>query len=371
MQTIAIIVGTRPEAIKLAPVYLAFHESKRFRPVLVSTGQHQEMLSQTLELFELKPDVDLNVMVPDQSLAGLTSRLLTTLSEFLENTAPAAVVVQGDTTTCMVASLAAFYQRIKVVHVEAGLRTGDRSAPFPEEINRRITDDVSDLLFAPTRRAAEALAREGITEHVFVVGNTVIDSLLLMHARVRTRIAKYRARFAEVISPGQKMVLITGHRRESFGRGFEQICEAITVLARSYPHVAFVYPVHLNPNVQNVVRAQLEGLANLKLLPPVPYDELVYLLGEAWIVMTDSGGIQEEAPSLGKPVIVMRAKTERPEGVEAGCAVLAGNEAEKLVSAFRRIAEDPETYRRMSTGNNPYGDGHTSRAIVRHCDELL
>jgi UDP-N-acetylglucosamine 2-epimerase (non-hydrolysing) len=248
------------------------------------------------------------------------------------------------------------------------LRTGDRRSPFPEEMNRRFTDYISDLRFAPTQGSAEALAREGLGDDVFVVGNTVIDSLLMIDQKVRAAPGIYRERFRELFSEGQRMVLVTGHRRESFGRGFEEICTALTQLARAYPDVVFVYPVHLNPNVKTVVHARLGGLPNIKLIGPVPYDDLVFLLGRSWIVMTDSGGIQEEAPALRKPVIVMRDNTERPEGVAAGCAVLGGTIASSLVECFTRIADDPVVFERMSTGNNPYGDGRSSAEIVRICD---
>jgi UDP-N-acetylglucosamine 2-epimerase (non-hydrolysing) len=368
MKKVAIIVGTRPEAIKLIPVYLAFRHSQRFSPALVSTGQHRQMLQQIFDIFETQPDYELGVMTENQSLSDLTARLLTALSAHFDELRPDLVVVQGDTTTCMVAALAAFYRGINVAHVEAGLRTGNKRSPFPEEMNRRITDYMADFRFAPTEGSARALANEGLRENVFVVGNTVIDSLLLIHAKVQARLELYRQRFEHLFSAEQRVILVTGHRRESFGRGFEEICTALARLAREYPDTAFVYPVHLNPNVKTVVHDRLGGLPNVKLIGPVPYDDLVYLLNRAWIVMTDSGGIQEEAPALGKPVVVMRDNTERPEGIEAGCAVLGGTAAESLVGCFKRIADDPSVFERMSTGNNPYGDGRTSSEIVRICD---
>jgi UDP-N-acetylglucosamine 2-epimerase (non-hydrolysing) len=368
MKKVAIIVGTRPEAIKLIPVYLAFRQSARFAPTLISTGQHEQMLQQIFDIFAIRPDHELRVMTHNQSLSELTARLLTTLSAYFDEGRPDLVVVQGDTTTCMVAALAAFYRGIKVVHVEAGLRTGYKRSPFPEEMNRRFSDYLADLRFAPTAASARALANEGITDDVFVVGNTVIDALLMIHTQVQARIEVYRDRFAALFPEDQPIVLVTGHRRESFGRGFEEICTALSRLARDYPKVTFIYPVHLNPNVRTVVHQRLGDTPNIKLIGPVPYDDLVYLLGRAWLVLTDSGGIQEEAPALGKPVIVMRDNTERPEGVEAGCAVLGGTNAESLVACFKRIAEDPVVFGRMSTGNNPYGDGRSSAEIVRLCD---
>jgi UDP-N-acetylglucosamine 2-epimerase (non-hydrolysing) len=367
MKKVAIVVGTRPEAIKLIPVHLAFRASACFAPELVSTGQHQQMLQQIFDIFETRPDRELRVMRENQSLTELTARLLTALSGYLEEARPELVVVQGDTTTCMVAALAAFYRDIPVAHVEAGLRTGNKRSPFPEEMNRRVTDYVADLRFAPTRAAADALAREGLGDRVHVVGNTVIDSLLMIHAKVRARPEVYRQRFGHLFRPGQRLVLVTGHRRESFGQGFQEICTALQRLARAHPEATFVYPVHLNPNVRNVVHARLGDIPNIHLIGPVPYDDLVYLLAESWIVMTDSGGIQEEAPALGKPVVVMRENTERPEGVEAGCAVLGGTSAASLIACFERIAGDPEVYRCMSTGNNPYGDGKSAEEIVRLC----
>jgi UDP-N-acetylglucosamine 2-epimerase (non-hydrolysing) len=366
---VAVIVGTRPEAIKLIPVYLAFQQSAAFEPVLVSTGQHREMLQQIFNIFETQPDHDLEVMTHNQSLSGLTARLLTSLSEYFDETKPDLVVVQGDTTTCMAAALAAFYRGTKVAHVEAGLRTGNKHSPFPEEMNRRVTDYIADLRFAPTEASAAALAREDLTDNVFVVGNTVIDSLLMVHSKVEGRREIYCDRFSHLFSEGQRVVLVTGHRRESFGRGFQEICTALERLAHAHPDVAFIYPVHLNPNVKTVVHERLGGVPNVRLIGPVPYDDLVYLLGRAWIVMTDSGGIQEEAPALKKPVVVMRDNTERPEGVESGCAVLGGTSADSLVACFEKIARDPAVFARMSTGNNPYGDGRSSAEIVRRCEK--
>lgn len=371
MKTVLVVVGTRPEAIKLLPLHRAFGRNPAFRSLLVSTGQHREMLNALFQFFDARLDVDLDLMTANQGLSDLAARLLTGIDAVLVDKKPDAVVVQGDTTTCMAASLAAYHRRIKVVHVEAGLRTGDRYSPFPEEVNRRITDSLATLLFAPTPRAAEALAREGIREGVHVVGNTVIDALLTVHHRVSERTAEYAARFAHLVGAHQRLVLVTGHRRESFGSGFEEICAAITTLAARYPDAVFIYPVHLNPNVQGVVRSRLGAVPNVKLLEPVPYDELVWLLGRSWMVLTDSGGIQEEAPSLGKPVIVMRPTTERPEAVDAGCALLAGNTTKGIVEAFTRVADHADVYRAMSRGHNPYGDGRTSEAIVGICEAEL
>jgi UDP-N-acetylglucosamine 2-epimerase (non-hydrolysing) len=362
---IAIVLGTRPEAIKLIPVYLEFRKTNA-DVCLVSTGQHQSMLEQIFNFFDVKPDLCLDVMLPSQTLAGLTARLTETLQKCFTEHHFDIVVVQGDTTTAMVASLVSFYNGIKVAHVEAGLRTYHKFSPFPEEINRQIIGRIADFHFAPTQRAADILIKEGL-DHVYCVGNTVIDSLLLCLEKVRNNEAVYQQQF-DMIHRFQKLILITGHRRENFGEGFEQICAAIKELAALYPNFLFYYPVHLNPNVKQKVYTLLSGLPNVFLGNPLPYDELVFLMSQSFLILTDSGGIQEEAPTLNVPLLVMRDTTERSEGIDAGCALLVGTSTENIVAAFTRLVEYPEKYRKMVKAENPYGDGSSSERIVR---ELL
>ncbi len=358
---IAIVLGTRPEAIKLLPVYQALRHCFE-RVDLISTGQHQMMLQQIFDFFETQPAVSLDVMQPDQTLGGLTSRLSDKLSVLFHERRYDLVIVQGDTTTAMVAALMAFYQRIKVVHVEAGLRTHNKFSPFPEEVNRQIISRVADYHFAPTWKAKEVLLEEGLT-NVHCVGNTVIDSLMLCLEKIKTEDAAYRQRF-EMIGRFEKLVLITGHRRENFGDGFDQICAAIKELAALYPSFLFYYPVHLNPNVKHKVHSILSGLSNVFLGQPLPYDELVYLMSRSFMILTDSGGIQEEAPSLNVPLLVMRDTTERPEGIDAGCARLVGTDKFTIVNTFKKLAEDEAVYQSMARAGNPYGEGKSSSLIA-------
>lgn len=367
---IAIFLGTRPEAIKLAPVIRALEAAPDFEPVVISTGQHREMLDQVAQLFGLTVHHDLQVMRPDQTLSELTARLLVGLDELLGRVQPALGLVQGDTTTVLAASLACFYRRIPVGHVEAGLRTGDRYSPFPEELNRSLTTRLCTLHFAPTAQARDNLIAEGIdAAHIEVTGNTVIDALQAEVERqtqpeARARLeASLRATLG-VYPPGRPLVLITGHRRENFGRGFEQICGALGELAQRFPDHDWIYPVHLNPNVLGPVRTSLSGVPNVRLLAPLPYGELVALMRACRLVLTDSGGIQEEAPSLGKPVLVMRDTTERPEGVAAGTVRLVGADREQIVAGVSRLLRDPAEYSRMALAANPYGDGHAAERIL-------
>jgi UDP-N-acetylglucosamine 2-epimerase (non-hydrolysing) len=358
---IAIVLGTRPEAIKLIPVYLEL--KKRGAPVrLVSTGQHQQMLHQIFQFFDISPDVSLDVMVHNQTLAGLTSRLTDALQAHFESAKYDIVVVQGDTTTAMAASLVAFYNRIQVAHVEAGLRTYNKYSPFPEEINRQIIGRIADFHFTPTEVAEKVLQAENITQ-TYLVGNTVIDSLLHCLDKVQQREEAYKKKFA-FLDNYQKLVLITGHRRENFGQGFDAICSAIKELSQRYPATLFYYPVHLNPNVKDKVYEVLSGVSNVWLGQPLPYDELVFLMSRSFIILTDSGGIQEEAPSLNVPVLVMRDTTERPEGVANGCAQLVGTDKETITKTFIALVEQPETYRRMAEAVNPYGDGKSAGRIA-------
>jgi UDP-N-acetylglucosamine 2-epimerase (non-hydrolysing) len=358
---IGIIVGTRPEAIKLIPVYLTLQKSG-ITVELVSTGQHKSMLEQIFTFFEVKPDVSLDVMLHNQSLAVLTARLSERLQACYEERNYDLVIVQGDTTTAMVASLIAFYNRIKVAHVEAGLRTYDKFSPYPEEINRQLISRIADYHFAPTQKSLEVLEKENV-EKRFLVGNTVIDSLLLCVEKVRKNLAYYEEKY-KVINNYTRLVLITGHRRENFGRGFEEICTAIKQLSEQYPSYLFYYPVHLNPNVQEKVQEFLSGIKNVVLDRPLPYDELIFLMSRSFILLTDSGGIQEEGPSLNVPILVMRDTTERPEGIDGGCAVLVGTSVEKIISEFNRLVADGDYYRRMATAPNPYGDGKSAQYIT-------
>ena len=368
---VVVFMGTRPEAIKLAPVVAALRSSDDFQCTVVATGQHREMFWQVTETFGFQVDADLDVMRPNQTLAGLTARLMESIDGWLGAGQPDLALVQGDTTTVLVAALACFYRRIPIGHVEAGLRTGNIWSPFPEEVNRKLATPLMALHFAPTGGAREALLREGIPEgSITVTGNTVIDALLFevaaqqADARIRTRVdGELRA----LVGPDwaeMPMVLITGHRRENFGNGIEQICEAIATLATRFPDHRFVYPVHLNPNVQVHVNRLLGGTRNVHLIAPQGYRNFVALLAACRLVLTDSGGVQEEAPSLGKPVLVMRDTTERPEGVAAGTAILTGPKASEIAGHATRLLTDPGAYAAMAQARNPYGDGQAAGRIL-------
>lgn len=366
---IALVVGTRPEAIKLAPLVRALREAPGAEPVLVSTGQHRQMLDQALRVFGLAPDVDLGVMTPGQTLEALTARTVEGMRDWLASARPARVVVQGDTTTAFAAALAAFYARIPVAHVEAGLRSGDRGAPFPEEVNRRLVDQLSDQLFAPTANARRLLLREGFDPgSVHETGNTVVDALLWAREILRTRnVAVSGPTRAELGS--RRLVLVTAHRRESFGPGVESICRAVVRIVRAVPDAEVVYPVHLNPNVDGPVRRILGGEPRIRLLPPVDYLSFVALLDACRLVLTDSGGVQEEAPTFGKPILVMREVTERPEGVAAGVAKLVGTDEARIAAEAVRLLEDEAAWRAMATGANPYGDGAAAVRIARRLQD--
>ena len=368
---ILVFMGTRPEAIKLAPVVAALRAASDFDCTVVATGQHKEMFRQVADQFGFTVDADLGVMRANQSLAQLTSRLMTGIDRWLETAGPDMALVQGDTTTVLVAALACFYRRIPIGHVEAGLRTGNIWSPFPEEVNRRLASLLVGLHFAPTAAARDALLREGVRDEIITVtGNTVIDALQMEIAlqegddRVR---AAVDAELAEVLGEDwtrAPFVLITGHRRENFGKGIEQICEAIATLARRFQDHRFVYPVHLNPNVRVHVSRLLGHLPNVRLIKPQGYRNFVRLMSRCRLVLTDSGGVQEEAPSLGKPVLVMRDTTERPEGVAAGTALLTGPHASAIVEHAVRLLTDEAAYRAMARAKNPYGDGHAAERIV-------
>jgi UDP-N-acetylglucosamine 2-epimerase (non-hydrolysing) len=353
---VLVVMGTRPEAIKLGPVVQALRANAAFATRVVTTGQHREMLDQVLTVFAISPDRDLDVMQPNQSLAGLTSRLLTSLDEVIAAEAPHVVLVQGDTTTAFTASLAAFYQRVPVGHVEAGLRTHNRYAPFPEEINRRLISALATWHFAPTSEARESLLQENIAEsHVVITGNTVIDAL---HYVLDTTTAPPLP-----VPDGVRVLLVTAHRRENFGH-LEGICRAIRRLVDTHSDLAVCYPVHLNPNVQEPVYRLLAGHPRISLLPPLDYIAFVHLLARADLVLTDSGGLQEEGPTLGKPVLVLRDVTERPEGVMAGSVELVGTEEELIVSRVSRLLDDRHAYAAMAHQVSPYGDGQASQRIV-------
>jgi UDP-N-acetylglucosamine 2-epimerase (non-hydrolysing) len=363
---IVLVLGTRPEAIKLAPVIL----QARARPADFSirvcvTGQHREMLDQVLDLFGITPDIDLDLMRPDQDLCRLTVNLLNALAPVLARERPDWVLVQGDTTTVWTAALAAFYEGIAVGHVEAGLRTFDKRQPFPEEINRRLCTQLADLHFAPTEQARQNLLQEHVPEEQIVVtGNTVVDALLWVLTRCKTdppaSVAEIQAWASDHVGE-DRMVLITGHRRESFGQGFESICRAILVLAARFPDVHWVYPVHLNPHVQEPVRRMLSQRPNIHLCAPLAYAPFVWLMQRSTLILTDSGGIQEEAPSLGRPVLVMRNTTERPEGLQAGLITLVGTDEDRIVDGVTTALQQPH---RLPNVANPYGDGRASERIL-------
>ncbi len=357
------IFGTRPEAIKLAPVIKALRaRPEEFASRVCVTGQHRELLDQVLRLFDIHPDHDLAVMRPDQSLFYSTARILTELEPVLAREKPDWVLVQGDTTTCFVASLAAFYLRIPVAHVEAGLRSRDLTQPFPEEANRRLADALTTLHFAPTDGARQNLLAEGVPDsHIRVTGNTVIDALLDVAARPYDYA---RGPLAALPLDSRRLVLVTAHRRESFGEPLRALCQAIRALAERYSDAHIVYPVHLNPNVQQPVREMLGGRDNVSLLEPLDYEPFVHLMKRSTLILTDSGGLQEEAPSLGIPVLVMREVTERPEGVAAGAARVVGTDTNTIVVAASELLDSPALRTRMSKAQNPYGDGKASQRIL-------
>lgn len=376
---IMLVFGTRPEAIKMAPLVLKFRENTaEFDTKVCVTGQHREMLDQVLKIFDIQPDFDLNIMQQGQDLYDVTSRVLTGMRDILKTAQPDIVLVHGDTTTSTAAALAAFYQQIPVGHVEAGLRTHNIYSPFPEEMNRQLTGRIVSYHFAPTALSRENLLRENVgAENIIVTGNTVIDALYWVVEKIKNdknlnnelndglKKAGYDVMRLE---NGKKLVLITGHRRENFGDGFIQMCTAIKDLTQKYPDVDFIYPMHLNPNVRKPIRqvfgANLDNLSNMFFIEPLEYLSFVYLMEKSHLVLTDSGGIQEEAPSLGKPVLVMRDTTERPEAVEAGTVKLVGTDYQTIFSSVFELLDDAEAYRRMSRAVNPYGDGKACQRII-------
>ena len=364
---ILIVVGTRPEAIKIAPVLRALRAAGHAAQVEVCvTRQHSELLDPVLELFGIRPAFDLALMKPNQSLAALTSRALVALDEVYASFSPGVVVVQGDTTTALAASLSAFYRRLPVAHVEAGLRTADLMAPWPEELNRRLTGVMASIHFAPTERARQNLLREGVAaERIHVTGNTAVDAILSVVERLRSE-PELRAQLERKFSfldPQRRLILVTGHRRESFGGGFERICAALAALSRRQD-VQIVYPVHLNPNVRGPVFGILGGLRNVHLIEPVDYLAFAYLMTRSHLIISDSGGVQEEAPSLAKPVLVMRDVTERQEAVEAGVVRLVGTDVPRIVGGAERLLDDAADYASMARGINPFGDGRAAERIA-------
>lgn len=365
MKKILLVLGTRPEGIKMAPLY---HElksrSSEFDVKLCSTGQHKEMLDQVFDFFEITPDYNLSVMRDSQTLAGVTQRILEGIDGVLEEYNPDVVLVQGDTTTVLAGALAAFYRNIKIGHVEAGLRTWDIKTPFPEEANRVLVSRIADYHFTPTEQSTENLKKEGISKSVYLVGNTVTDAIV-MASKLTDDLDLKTTKFKDV-DFNKKIILLTSHRRENLGQGLKSICEAVERLAHDND-VEFVFPVHLNPKVREVVYGMLGHLNNVHLYGPFDYPELVWLMKSCYMVMTDSGGIQEEAPSLGKPVLVLRESTERPEGVEAGTAKLVGTDADLIISNAEELIKNEEKYKEMAHAVNPYGDGHCSERI---CDIL-
>ncbi|MDC9622964.1 UDP-N-acetylglucosamine 2-epimerase (non-hydrolyzing) [Xenorhabdus sp. XENO-7] len=361
------VFGTRPEAIKMAPLVHALAKDAAFDAKVCVTAQHREMLDQVLNLFEITPDFDLNIMKKGQDLTDITCRILEGMKPVLEEFKPDVVLVHGDTATTMATSLAAFYQRIPVGHIEAGLRTGDLYSPWPEEANRKIAGHLAMYHFAPTENSQNNLLKESIAgSSIFVTGNTVIDALLWVRDRIVSddALSGQLAKLYPFIDPNKKMILVTCHRRESFGGGFERICEALAQVARAHPEVQVVYPVHLNPNVSEPVKRILHDIDNVILINPQDYLPFVYLMNHAYMILTDSGGIQEEAPSLGKPVLVMRDTTERPEAVDAGTVRLVGTKTQTIVEEVTRLLTDDIAYQQMSRAHNPYGDGQACQRIL-------
>jgi UDP-N-acetylglucosamine 2-epimerase (non-hydrolysing) len=364
---ILFVFGTRPEAIKLAPVIKMFKASSFFETKVCVTAQHREMLDQVLDFFEIQPDYDLNLMKPGQTLNDITAEILIKLKSVFDIFTPEYVFVHGDTTTTFATSLSAFYNKIKVCHIEAGLRTKNKQSPFPEEINRVLTAQIAEYHFPPTVRSKDNLIGENIlSDSILVTGNTVIDALFFTIQKLKKTKPDNIIDLLNTIDFSKKILLVTGHRRENFGDGFIQICLAIKAIAEKYKNIEIVFPVHLNPNVQKPVYDLLSGLENIKLITPQPYQSFIWLLEKSYIVLTDSGGIQEEAPSLGKPVLVMRENTERPEAVEAGTVILVGTSELKIISEVSKLLDDEVAYLQMSSKHNPYGDGIASERIINY-----
>jgi UDP-N-acetylglucosamine 2-epimerase (non-hydrolysing) len=372
IKKILIVFGTRPEAIKMAPVVRALQSDPEFEVKVCVTAQHRQMLDQVLDLFQIKPDFDLNLMKQGQDLTDITSNVLLGMREVFRTWRPDRVLVHGDTATTFATSLAAYYEKIAVGHVEAGLRTGNKYSPWPEEMNRKLTGAIADIHFAPTTAAKNNLLQEGVREkEIIVTGNTVIDALLEVENRLKvdqSLASKFASEFS-FVDPNKKLILVTGHRRENFGNGFENICGALRQIALC-ADIQIVYPVHLNPNVQEPVNRILKGCDNIHLIEPLDYLPFVYLMTRAYLIITDSGGVQEEAPSLGKPVLVMRETTERPEALSAGTVKLVGTQQNKIVAEAVRLLTDIVEYQLMSQAHNPYGDGLSANRILEKLKEI-
>lgn len=367
MKKVLVVFGTRPEAIKMAPLVKALQRNKSINVKVCVTAQHRQMLDQVLNFFDIQPDFDLDLMRDQQTLNSITANVLLELKPILDDFKPDFVLVHGDTATSTAAALAAFYSQCKVAHVEAGLRTWDKNAPFPEEMNRQLTARLSDIHFAPTEQAKLNLIKENIDEKtILVTGNTVIDALFESIEIVKDCTLPDVSLISELISKDKDIILVTGHRRENFGDGFINICNALKEIALNNPHVEVIYPVHLNPNVQKPVNEILSGISNIKLISPLSYPAFVWLMNASKIIVTDSGGVQEEAPSLGKPVLVMRDVTERPEAVEAGTVTLVGTNKDLIVELTNKLLTDEDFYNRRSSIKNPYGDGCASERIVNY-----
>lgn len=362
---ILFIFGTRPEAIKMAPLIKEFQKHPDFFNIKVCvTAQHREMLDQVLDFFKITPDYDLDLMKSNQTLFQVTSNILLNLEKVFDDFQPDNIFVQGDTTTVMTSALASYYKKVTISHLEAGLRSGNKFSPFPEEANRKITGHLADYHFAPTPRAVNNLKSEGIFDHVWSVGNTVIDALLLGLKLIKAHGDQPYHDYFKFLDFNKRIILITGHRRESFGDPFENMCSAMKQIATEYPDVELVYPVHLNPNVRKPVQAILKGVQNVHLIEPLSYPYLIWLMNQSYLVLTDSGGIQEEAPTLGKPVLVMRDVTERQEGIESGTAMLVGTDKEKIIRKTIKLLDDSHHYQKIANAVNPYGTGKTSEQIV-------
>jgi len=373
MKKILIVFGTRPEAIKMAPVVLAFKSNKKMKTVLCVTGQHKEMLDQVLNVFSIKPDIDLSLMTNNQTLAGLTSLLIKEIDYVLIKEKPDLVLIHGDTSTTFATAIACFYAQIPIGHVEAGLRTGDLTAPWPEEMNRCYVGKIAKLHFCPTSKSKHNLLKEGISkEGIYITGNTVIDSLLFALEKINTNkeLLEQLKEKVPCIIENKNIICVTGHRRENFGNGFKNICESLIEISK-IPNVQVIYPVHLNPNVRKTVMDKLDGVLNIHLIEPLEYLPFVYLMHKSKIILTDSGGIQEEAPTLKKPVLVMREITERPEALEAGTIKLVGTDSKKIVQEVQKLLNNEQYYNSMIGNTNPYGDGKSSSRIVEIVESYL
>lgn len=373
MTKILIVFGTRPEAIKMAPLVKALlQETNIFETRVAVTAQHREMLDQVLDFFEIVPDYDLNLMKPNQSLHGLTAAIISKMQPIFEEYHPDHVFVHGDTTTSMATAMAAFYSSAKVHHIEAGLRTWNKQSPFPEEMNRQVTGRIADFHYAPTQLSKDNLIREKVNQKtICITGNTVIDALYYSVNKVNKTPSSEIMELESLLIPDKEIILVTGHRRENHGQGVCNMCDAFRTIAKQNPHIQIVYPVHLNPKVRKPVYEALGDIENILLIPPLDYPSFVWLMDRSLMIITDSGGIQEEAPSLGKPVLVMRETTERPEAVESGTVVLVGTDPNKIVPQADRLIRDKKYYRQMSQLHNPYGDGQACLRIVNHLKEIL